>query len=74
MMILAPSASTAMHATVMGDPDMTLMRAHFIKPVAVVAMSFGEDPQMGLLSNGFGGSAVARLSTLSFVTRTAALR
>ena len=35
-MILAPSASTSMSATVLGDTDMTLMRTHFVKPQAIV--------------------------------------
>ena len=46
-MILAPSASTSMSATVLGDSDMTVMRAHFVKPQAIVAMSFSDDPQLG---------------------------
>jgi uncharacterized protein YcbK (DUF882 family) len=73
-MILAPSASTAMAATVLGDTDMTLMRAHFVKPQAALAMSFSEDPQMGLLCDHFTGSATATLVTTSFVTHTASLR
>ena len=74
MMILAPSATTSMSATVLGDSDMTVMRAHFVKPQAIVAMSFSEDPQMGLICDRFTGSATARLATQSFVMRTAALR
>ncbi|MDP1883245.1 MAG: DUF882 domain-containing protein, partial [Bradyrhizobium sp.] len=74
VMILAPSASTSMSATVLGDSDMTLMRAHFVKPQAVIAMSFSEDPQLGLTCDRFTGSATARLATQSFVMRTAALR
>jgi len=31
-MILAPSASTSMSATVLGDADMTILRAYFVKP------------------------------------------
>jgi hypothetical protein len=73
-MILAPSASTAMAATVLGDTDMTLMRAHFVKPQAALAMSFSEDPQMGLLCDHFTGSTTATLVTTSFVTHTASLR
>jgi uncharacterized protein YcbK (DUF882 family) len=73
-MILAPSASTSMSATVLGDADMTLMRAHFVKPQATIAMSFSDDPQMGLLSDRFTGSATATLSTRSFMLRTASLR
>jgi hypothetical protein len=74
MMILAPSASTSMSATVLGDTDMTVMRAHFVKPQAVIAMSFSDDPQMGMVSDRFTGSATAVLATQSFVMRTASLR
>lgn len=73
-MILAPSASTSMSATVLGDTDLTLMRAHFVKPQAIVAMSFSEDPQQGLICERFTGSATARLVTQPFVMQTAALR
>jgi uncharacterized protein YcbK (DUF882 family) len=74
VMILAPSASTSMSATVLGDSDMTVMRAHFVKPQAIVTMSFSEDPQLGLICDHFTGSATARLATQPFVMRTAALR
>ncbi len=46
-MILAPSASTSLSASILGDQDMTVMRVHFAKPNAAVAMTFSEDPQMG---------------------------
>jgi uncharacterized protein YcbK (DUF882 family) len=72
-MILAPSVSASMSSTVLGDVDMTLMRAYFVKPQATVAMSFSDDPQMGLLSDRFTGSATARLVTTSFVMQTASL-
>jgi len=42
-MILAPSASASLSTTVLGDTDMTLMRIHFVKPQAIVSMSFSED-------------------------------
>jgi hypothetical protein len=74
MMILAPSASTSMSATVLGDTDMTLMRAHFVKPQAAIVMGFSDDPQMGLACDRFTGSATARLTTQSFVMQTASLR
>jgi uncharacterized protein YcbK (DUF882 family) len=73
-MILAPSASTSMSVSAMGDPDMTLMRSYFVKPTAVVAMSFADDPQIGLVCEQFTGAAVATLPTRSFVMRTASLR
>jgi uncharacterized protein YcbK (DUF882 family) len=74
VMMLAPSASTSMSATVLGDTDMTLMRAHFVKPQAAIAMGFSDDPLMGLVCDRFTGSATATLATQSFVMRTASLR
>ncbi len=73
-MILAPSASTAMSSTVLGDADLTLLREHFVKPQAVVAMNFSDDPQMGMASDRFTGSATATLPTQSFLLQTASLR
>jgi uncharacterized protein YcbK (DUF882 family) len=74
VVMLAPSASHSMFTTVLGDTDMNSMRAHFVKPRAVVAMSFSEDPMMGMTSDRFTGSATATLATRSFVLRTASLR
>jgi uncharacterized protein YcbK (DUF882 family) len=74
VMMLAPSASTSMSATVLGDTDMTLMRSHFVKPQAAIAMTFSDDPLMGLSCDHFTGSATATLATQSFVLRTASLR
>lgn len=72
-MILAPSASASMLPTVFGDADLTLMRAYFVKPDSAVAMSFSDDPELGLSCDQFTGSAVATLPTTSFVVRTASL-
>ncbi len=72
-MILTPSLAT-MTSTVFGDADLTSMRAHFVKPLAAVAMSFADDPQLGMVSEQFTGQAVARLTTMSFVVQTASLR
>jgi Bacterial protein of unknown function (DUF882) len=73
VVMLAPSASNSMFTTVLGDTDMTLMSAYFVKPQAAVAMSFSDDPQMGLLCERFTGSTTARLATTSFVLQTASL-
>jgi hypothetical protein len=73
-MILAPSASTSMSVSAMSDPDLTLLRSYFVKPQVAVAMTFSDDPQLGLVSDQFTGSAVAKLATQSFVMRTASLR
>jgi uncharacterized protein YcbK (DUF882 family) len=72
-MILARSVST-MTSTVFGDLDLTAMRAHFVKPQVSLAMGFSDDPQSGLVSDQFTGPAVAKLTTMSFVVQTAALR
>ncbi len=74
VVMLAPSASHSMLTTVLGDTDMTLMQAYFVKPQAVVAMSFSDDPQMGLVPDRFTGSVATRLATTSFVMQTASLR
>ena len=74
VVMLAPSASNAMSTTVMGDTDMTLMRAFFVKPQAAIAMTFSDDPMMGIVCERFTGSATAKLATQSFALRTASLR
>lgn len=74
IVMLSPSASRAMSVTLMGELDMVAMRAYFVKPQTVVAMSFVDDPMQGLSCDSFSGSATAKLETTSFVVRTAALR
>jgi uncharacterized protein YcbK (DUF882 family) len=74
VMMLAPSATNSMSVTVFGDADLTLMRHHFVKPQAIVAMTFSDDPTLGLVTDRFTGSSTTRLDTMSFVMRTAALR
>jgi uncharacterized protein YcbK (DUF882 family) len=74
VVMLAPSASSGMLTTVLGDTDMSLMRAHFVKPPASVNMTFSDDPMMGMTCDRFSGTATATLPTQSFVLRTASLR
>ena len=74
VLMLAPSASNAMSTTVLGDTDMTMMRSFFVKPQAAIAMTFSDDPMMGMTTDRFTGSATAKLETRSFALRTAALR
>jgi len=74
VVMLAPSASNAMSTTVLGDTEMTQMRSHFVKPQAAIAMTFSEDPMMGMTCDRFTGSATVQLQMQSFVMRTAALR
>ena len=74
ILMLAPSASTSMSVTMLGDADLTTMSAHFTKPQGVITMGFSDDPQAGLSCDHFSGAAIATLPTQSFVLRTAALR
>jgi hypothetical protein len=74
IVMLSPSASRAMSVTLMGEIDMAAMRAYFVKPQAVIAMGFTDDPMQGMSCDGFSGSATAKLETTSFVMRTVALR
>jgi len=73
-MIVAPSASTALRATWLGDQDMTVMRHLFAKPSTAIAMSFSDDPQMGITSDRFSGAAITPLTTTAFTIQTASLR
>lgn len=74
IVMLSPSASRAMSVTLMGELDMAAMRAYFVKPQAVVAMGFVDDPMQGLSCDSFSGSATTKLETTRFLFRTAALR
>jgi hypothetical protein len=73
IMMLAPNVSS-MSVTIMGDVDMTQMRAFFVKPGASITMHFTDDPMMGLDCDHFSGSALTRLELTSFTLRTAMLR
>jgi len=72
-MILAPDTNTSLQASYLGDQDMTVMAEHFTKPARAVTMTFSDDPQMGVACDHFSGSAIAGVSTTSFV-QTASLR
>lgn len=74
IVMLSPSASRAMSVTLMGELDTAALRSYFVKPHAVIAMGFVDDPMQGLSCDSFSGSATAKLETTSFVMRTAALR
>jgi uncharacterized protein YcbK (DUF882 family) len=71
IMMLAPSASTSMSVTVLGDANMTLLSQLFVKPQVAIVMGFSDDPQMGLSTDHFSGPATAPLVTQSL--RTASL-
>ncbi len=72
IMMLAPSASTSMSVTMLGDANMTLLSQLFVKPQTAIVMGFSDDPQAGLTTDHFSGPATAPLTTQSFL-RTASL-
>jgi uncharacterized protein YcbK (DUF882 family) len=74
IVMLAPSATTSMSVTMLGDIDMTQLRALFVKPQATIPMSFSDDPMRGLATDRFSGSAITKLETTSFALRTALLK
>jgi uncharacterized protein YcbK (DUF882 family) len=74
VLLLAPSVSTSMSVTMLGDADLTQMRMFFVKPKTAIAMSFTDDPTPGLSYDQFSGSAITRLDTTSFVQRSASLQ
>jgi uncharacterized protein YcbK (DUF882 family) len=74
-MMLAPSISSDMTATLYGDPDFSELRTLMNKPTSTLVMSFGDEAYPGIAANRFsGGDAVVFLNTHSFERRlTAAL-
>jgi uncharacterized protein YcbK (DUF882 family) len=73
IMMLAPSIGS-MSVTILGDTDLTQMRAFFVKPAASIRMGFSDDPAMGLDCDHFSGSSTSKLEITSFTLRTALLR
>ncbi|WP_458759929.1 DUF882 domain-containing protein [Afipia sp. TerB] len=73
-MMMTPSVTTSLSSTHWIDADMTKMAVYFVKPARTVEMTFNDDPQMGLVTARFTGSAIATLSTTAFLQRTALLR
>ena len=74
IVMLAPSATTAMSVTMMGDTDMTQMRAFFVKPQSSIPMTFSNDPMHGLSTDHFSGSAFSKVELTTFTLRTALMR
>lgn len=73
-MVLAPNSYRFMLTASLGEIDMTVMRAHFVKPEMVIVATFGDDPTPGLRCDQFAGSAHATLPKVTFRMQTAALQ
>jgi uncharacterized protein YcbK (DUF882 family) len=72
-LVIAPSVHYSMSVAAFGAPDYRQLARLMQKPSSALAMTFTADPQAGITSYSFSGSAVAFLPTVSFTTRTAAL-
>jgi uncharacterized protein YcbK (DUF882 family) len=72
-LVVAPDLQNYMTVTSFETPDLRQLRPLMEKPLVSVKMTFSTDPQHGMASDHFSGSAVVFLSTVNFVTRTASL-
>jgi uncharacterized protein YcbK (DUF882 family) len=75
--ILTPSVQSSLVVMRVGEFDVTSLTQHMQKPVSSVVMSFNADPNAGMTTDSFTGSAVVFQATVIFNSnsrRTAALR
>jgi hypothetical protein len=75
--MLATSVQSSMVVTRVGDLDVSIVTQHMQKPASAVVMTFATDPNAGMVTESFTGSAVVFQATVTFTghsRRTAALR
>jgi uncharacterized protein YcbK (DUF882 family) len=73
-LIVSPSAQNFMSASTFGAPDYRALAPFMRKPTSSVMMTFSSDPQLGMTTRKFSGTAVVFVATTTFGTRTASLR
>jgi len=73
-MIVSPSAQGFMRTTLFGTQDYRHLGSFLQKPASSVVMTFSDDPNLGMDTEKFAGSAVVFISTVTFKARTASLR
>jgi len=73
-LIVSPSAQEFLSASSFGAPDYRSLAPFMRKPAATVVMTFANDPQPGMTTKKFSGTAVVFVSTVTFGMRTASLR
>ena len=74
ILLLSPSISDSTSVTVLGNEDLTLMRAFFVKPQTVIKIGFSDDPMMGMTCDHFSGSTNVKLKTVSFAQHSTELQ
>jgi hypothetical protein len=72
--VMAPSVQRSMTITIFGAPDFRSLRPYIQKPANAVMMTFAKDPNPGLTTDRFTGSAIAFQPTVTFGVKTAELR
>lgn len=75
--MLTASVQSSLIVTRVGELDVTSLAQHMQKPASSVVMSFTADPNAGMTTDSFTGSAVVFQATVTFNSnsrRTAALR
>jgi hypothetical protein len=65
-MIVSPSAQGFLETTLFGMPDFRNLGSHMQKPVTALTMTFTDDPQPGMVSEKFAGSAVTFIASVKF--------
>jgi uncharacterized protein YcbK (DUF882 family) len=73
-LILSPSAQDFMSTASFGQSDYRSLAPYMRKPSTSVMMTFSADPQLGMTSRKFSGTAVVFVSTMTYGMRTASLR
>jgi len=74
-MMMAPDLQYYMSATLLGKPDFKQLRHLMQKPAMALAMSFGDDPMLGMTADRFSGdTAVVFLATVPVTTQSAMLQ
>jgi len=76
-LMLTASVQSSLVVTRVGDVDVTSLAQHMQKPASAVLMTFSADPNLGMTTETFTGSAVVFQATVTFnpaSRRTAALR
>jgi uncharacterized protein YcbK (DUF882 family) len=73
-LLVSPSVTRFLDASTLGARDFRSLAALMIKPDHSIVMVFSADPNPGLTSDRFSGSAVVFVSTVSYPLRTAQLQ
>jgi len=72
--VLSPSVHRFLSTMALGARDFRTLAALMVKPPSSVMMTFAADPNPGLYHDRFSGTAIVFIPTVSYPTRTAALR